>query len=157
MVLGATGQVGGLICEHLKNNDAISLTVTSRKREQLASLSQTYGKAVYLDLDDPRTFTDAMQGIDRLFLVTGYTVDMLVQSKAIVDAAGEDPPYFFFFFFLGGGGGGGGPLFFFSVFAPKLSIQNVYGNVFNGQKWPGYILCRGQKKSAEYIEKEECC
>ncbi len=87
MVLGATGQVGGLICEHLKNNDAISLTVTSRKREQLASLSQTYGKAVYLDLDDPRTFTDAMQGIDRLFLVTGYTVDMLVQSKAIVDAA----------------------------------------------------------------------
>ena len=87
MVLGATGQVGGLICEHLKNNDAISLTVTSRKREQLASLSQKYGKAVYLDLDDPRTFTDAMQGIDRLFLVTGYTVDMLVQSKAMVDAA----------------------------------------------------------------------
>ena len=28
-----------------------------------------------------------LKGVERLFLLTGYTVDMLVQSKAIVDEA----------------------------------------------------------------------
>ncbi len=87
LVLGATGQLGTLIAERLRNNDAISLTVTSRKSEQLSTLKEKYGHAVYLDLDDPRTFAAALKGVERLFLLTGYTVDMLVQSKAIVDAA----------------------------------------------------------------------
>lgn len=40
-----------------------------------------------MDLDDPRTFEGGLKGVDRLFLLTGYTVDMLVQSKAVIDAA----------------------------------------------------------------------
>ncbi len=87
LVLGATGQLGKLIADRLRNNDSISLTVTSRKHEQLPKLKEAYGNAVYLDLDDPRTFADSLKGVERLFLLTGYTVDMLVQSKAIVDAA----------------------------------------------------------------------
>ena len=35
----------------------------------------------------PRTFGPALASVDRLFLLTGYTVDMLVQSKTLVDAA----------------------------------------------------------------------
>ena len=35
----------------------------------------------------PETFAAAFQGIDRTLLVTGYTVDMLRQSKAFVDEA----------------------------------------------------------------------
>ncbi len=42
---------------------------------------------VILDLDDERTHLPALQGIDRLFVVTGYTVDMLRQSKALLDNA----------------------------------------------------------------------
>lgn len=87
MVLGATGQLGRLIADSLRTMDSISLTVTSRKSEQLPKLKERYGRAVYLDLSDPRTFSDALKGVERLFLLTGYTVDMLVQSKAIVDAA----------------------------------------------------------------------
>ncbi len=45
--------------------------------------------AVYLDLDDARTFPEALVGIDRLYLMTGYTVQMVHQSKTIVDAAAE--------------------------------------------------------------------
>jgi len=45
--------------------------------------------AVYLDLDDARTFPEALAGIDRLYLMTGYTVEMVHQSKTIVDAAAE--------------------------------------------------------------------
>ncbi|MBS0655924.1 MAG: NmrA family NAD(P)-binding protein, partial [Verrucomicrobia bacterium] len=87
LILGATGQVGGLISDTLLDNKQISLRVSSRKRDLLPSLKQKYGDAVYLDLDDPRTFPDALQGVERLFLLTGYSVHMLVQSKAMVDAA----------------------------------------------------------------------
>ncbi len=49
---------------------------------------RTQGKdAVYLDLDDPRTFGLALAGVDRVLLLTGYTVAMLSQSKNFVDAA----------------------------------------------------------------------
>ena len=58
LVLGATGQLGKLIVDRLRKNEAISLTVTSRKPEQLPKLKEQYGQAVYLDLDDPRTFTE---------------------------------------------------------------------------------------------------
>ncbi len=87
LVLGATGQLGKLVADRLRKNDTVSLRVTSRKAGQLAELKEQYGDAVYLDLDDPRSFADAVKGIDRLFLLTGYTVNMLVQSKAVIDAA----------------------------------------------------------------------
>jgi hypothetical protein len=42
---------------------------------------------VLLDLDKIETFAPALQGIDRLFMATGYTVDMLRQSKDLVNMA----------------------------------------------------------------------
>ena len=87
LVLGATGQLGKLIAENFKKNDTIKLRVSSRKPEQFPQLRKEYGNAIYLDLDDPRTFADALKGVDRLFLLTGYSYTMLVQSKALVDAA----------------------------------------------------------------------
>jgi uncharacterized protein YbjT (DUF2867 family) len=35
----------------------------------------------------PRTFDEALKNVTGIFLVTGYTVDMLVQSKTLIDAA----------------------------------------------------------------------
>lgn len=87
LVLGATGQIGGLIAERLRNQNSVSLRVSSRKKEQLPQLKEKFGDAVFLDLDDPRTFQEALKDVKRLFLVTGYTFAMVVQSKAIVDAA----------------------------------------------------------------------
>lgn len=76
LLLGATGQIGKLIVDQLKNAE-VSLRVTSRRK----------GSAVYLDLDDPRTFAAALQGVKRLFLLTGYSVSMVAQSKTMIDAA----------------------------------------------------------------------
>jgi NAD(P)H dehydrogenase (quinone) len=42
---------------------------------------------VHFDLDDPRTFGAAIAGVDRLFMLTGYTVAMTHHSKTLVDAA----------------------------------------------------------------------
>jgi NAD(P)H dehydrogenase (quinone) len=41
---------------------------------------------VYLDLDQVDTIAPALEGIDRLFVVTGYTIDMLRQ-KDLLNAA----------------------------------------------------------------------
>ncbi|NJL64302.1 MAG: NmrA family NAD(P)-binding protein [Methylacidiphilales bacterium] len=87
LVLGSTGQVGKLVVEALKQTSDVRIRVTSRKLEQVETLRQQGQDAVYLDLDDPRTFAIALHGVDKLFLVTGYTVAMLAQSKTIVDAA----------------------------------------------------------------------
>jgi uncharacterized protein YbjT (DUF2867 family) len=44
---------------------------------------------VYLDLDDARTFPAALEAIDRLLVMTGYTVAMTHQTKTITDAAAD--------------------------------------------------------------------
>jgi NAD(P)H dehydrogenase (quinone) len=87
LVLGSTGQVGKLIVEALNHSKEVRVHVTSRRPEQVEALRKQGQDAVHLDLDDPRTFAGALAGVDRLFLLTGYTVAMLVQSKTLVDAA----------------------------------------------------------------------
>jgi uncharacterized protein YbjT (DUF2867 family) len=65
----------------------VNVRLAARRPEQVERLKAEGRDAVLLDLDDPRTFGLALAGVDRLFLLTGYTVAMLVQSKTIVDAA----------------------------------------------------------------------
>jgi NAD(P)H dehydrogenase (quinone) len=86
LVLGVTGQVGKLVAKHLKRTGA-NFSVGSRRKANLEELADQFGASRFIDLDDPRTFDDALQNITGIFLLTGYTVDMLVQSKSVIDAA----------------------------------------------------------------------
>ena len=87
LLLGVTGQIGQLLAEHLMRDKAISLRVTTRHQDQIPELKRRYGDAVYLDLDDPQTFPHALKGVQRAFLLTGYSFEMITQSKTFVDAA----------------------------------------------------------------------
>jgi NAD(P)H dehydrogenase (quinone) len=88
LVIGATGQTGRLIvAEFDRDPGNVRLRLTARKPADIEKLRAAGKEAVHLDLDDPQTFGTALAGVDRLFLLTGYTVDMLVQSKTLVDAA----------------------------------------------------------------------
>lgn len=87
LTLGVTGQLGKIVADQILKEDSVSLRVTTRKKEQISALAQHYGQVVFMDLDDPSTFDEAFKGVERLFLITGYTVAMLVQSKAVIDAA----------------------------------------------------------------------
>jgi NAD(P)H dehydrogenase (quinone) len=90
LVLGASGLTGGAIASILDNGAAdIEVVRAARNREKVETWKRDGKQAVYLDLDDARTFPGALQGIDRLFLLTGYTIAMLHQSKTIVDAAAD--------------------------------------------------------------------
>src|SRR6266568_2342553 len=86
LVLGATGQVGKLVAKHLKRSEA-NFSVGTRRKASLVELADQFGASRFIDLDDPRTFNDALNNITGIFLITGYTVDMLVQSKSLIDAA----------------------------------------------------------------------
>ena len=88
LVIGATGQAGRLIvAEFDRDPGNVRLRLAARKQADIEKLRAAGKDAVHFDLDDPQTFAAALAGVDRLFLLTGYTVDMLVQSKTLVDAA----------------------------------------------------------------------
>src|ERR1700745_759000 len=86
LVLGVTGQVGKLVAKNLKRTGA-NFSVGSRRKANLEELADQFGASRFIDLDDPRTFDEALKNITGIFLITGYTVDMLVQSKSLIDAA----------------------------------------------------------------------
>jgi uncharacterized protein YbjT (DUF2867 family) len=86
LVLGVTGQVGKLVATNLKNREA-KFSVGSRRKANLRELADQFGASRFIDLDDPRTFEEALKNVTGVFLITGYTVDMLVQSKSLIDAA----------------------------------------------------------------------
>jgi NAD(P)H dehydrogenase (quinone) len=88
LIIGSTGQIGRFILEYLKREpDTVHIRVTARRPEQVATFQQQGQDAVLLDLDSPATFATALYGVDRVFLLTGYTVAMLAQSKTFIDAA----------------------------------------------------------------------
>jgi uncharacterized protein YbjT (DUF2867 family) len=87
LVLGSSGQVGKKLVSLLEKAPGVSLRVTSRRPDEVEPLRSEGRNAVHLDLDDPETFGAALAGVDRLFVLTGYTVAMLTQSKTLVDAA----------------------------------------------------------------------
>jgi uncharacterized protein YbjT (DUF2867 family) len=86
LVIGASGTIGKQLVKDLEGQ-AVHVRIPSRKHEIVKQLQSESKDAVYLDLDDPRTFALALAGVDRVFLLTGYTVAMLTQSKTLVDAA----------------------------------------------------------------------
>ncbi|WP_020473560.1 NmrA family NAD(P)-binding protein [Zavarzinella formosa] len=84
LILGATGQVGEAVIPLLTGNPAIQVVAATRSPEKWKTPGTT---AVALDLDRIETIAPALEGVERAFLVTGYTVDMLRQSKDFLNTA----------------------------------------------------------------------
>jgi NAD(P)H dehydrogenase (quinone) len=87
LVLGLTGQIGKLVVQELEQSPDVHLRLSSRRLEEVERMCREGKEAVHLDLDDSNTFALALAGVDRVFLLTGYTVAMLTQSKTFVDSA----------------------------------------------------------------------
>src|SRR3984957_15118983 len=89
LVLGASGLNGGAIVAELEKVGAIEVVRGARDPRTVAGWKDEGKAAVHIDLDDPRSFPAALAGIDRLFLMTGYTIHMVHQMKTITDAAAD--------------------------------------------------------------------
>ncbi len=84
LVMGATGQVGGALLPLLAKDPGLEVVAAVRN---LAKGERLGVAMVPLDLDRIETFAPALEGIDRIFMATGYTVDMLRQSKDLLNTA----------------------------------------------------------------------
>jgi NAD(P)H dehydrogenase (quinone) len=87
LVLGASGLNGGALAALLDDVDDIEVVRGARDPRTVAAWKDQSKAAVRIDLDDPLTFPTALAGVDRLFLMTGYTIHMVHQMKTITDAA----------------------------------------------------------------------
>jgi NAD(P)H dehydrogenase (quinone) len=88
LVLGATGRTGAAVVKTLEATPGQAVPVrASRSETTVEQLIKEGKEAVRIDLDDPDTFPAALEGIDRVFLMTGYTSAMNHQTKTLVDAA----------------------------------------------------------------------
>lgn len=87
LITGATGQIGGKTLNILSEFNDIELVAAVRSPEKSGAFAERGIRTVVLDYDDESTHAEALKGIDRIFVVTGYTVDMLKQSKVLLDNA----------------------------------------------------------------------
>jgi uncharacterized protein YbjT (DUF2867 family) len=90
LVTGATGTVGSAVMDQLRDDardGAIALLGGARSDAAAARLAERGLDAVRLDFDAPETLRPALRGVDAVFLLTGYSVDMLVHAKRVLDAA----------------------------------------------------------------------
>ena len=88
LVIGSRGRIGAAAAAALDGpSERVTAVRASRNPETVALWLKQGKQAVYLDLDDPDTFAPALTGIDRVFLMAGYTAAMTEQAKTMVDAA----------------------------------------------------------------------
>jgi uncharacterized protein YbjT (DUF2867 family) len=66
LVLGVTGQVGKLVAKTLRRREA-NFSVGTRRKANLKELADQFGASRFIDLDDPRTFDEALKSITGLF------------------------------------------------------------------------------------------
>lgn len=91
LVIGASGTVGSKVVKALeeKINSEYDIVLATSQNKTAEKWREKGINAVILDLNKPETFAQALEKIDRVFLLTSYTADMLVQSKLLIDAAKE--------------------------------------------------------------------
>lgn len=87
LVTGATGQIGAKTLSNLLLEDRVTPVAAVRSAARAAAFHARGIRTVMLDFDKEETLLPALQGIDRVLLVTAYSVDMLRQSKVFLDAA----------------------------------------------------------------------
>lgn len=90
LVTAATGTVGSATMRCLQGDaeaGRITLLGAARSETSANRLRDSGFVPVVFDYDRPETFLPALEGVDSVFLITGYTVDMMIHSKRLLDAA----------------------------------------------------------------------
>ena len=87
LITGATGNIGGELVEQL-TAQKVPFRAMVRHAKDVEALSQPEGvEAVIGDFDDETTVADALQGIERAFLLTPSTERAETQQKTFVELA----------------------------------------------------------------------
>lgn len=86
LIIGATGQVGQAIQQQLPQFAYLDIVLACRNPTKLAHSPYP---VVAFDYNDKTSMQQALIGIDSVFMMTGYSIDMLKHSKNFVDIAAK--------------------------------------------------------------------
>jgi len=92
LVTGATGNNGSRVVRELHDDpgaDGVKVVADVRNEAKAEGFNARGIETIIVDLDSVASVRAAVAGVDRIFLMAGYTVEMLRQSKIVVDAAEE--------------------------------------------------------------------
>jgi uncharacterized protein YbjT (DUF2867 family) len=88
LVIGAGGSVGHYLMEELdKDPGDLDITYTTIFPHEVEKWEQEGRKAVLMNLDNVEEIKSAMEGMERVFLLTTYSADMLKWTYHVVDIA----------------------------------------------------------------------
>lgn len=89
LVLGSTGKVGLSVLKNMAVSPNVVVRAAVRSTEGRSKVSSLADEIVDFEFEDPDCYDAALEGVSRLFLLTGYSVDMLHQSKILIDKAAD--------------------------------------------------------------------
>lgn len=75
---------GTLLIQYLRERGNVNIILAARDPQKLADSGLPVR---YFDYDDPASLLPALHGVDTVFMMTGYTLAMLEQSKVFIDEA----------------------------------------------------------------------
>ena len=88
LIMGGTGTIGThLLGELAGDRKDFDIVAAARSDASAARLHSAGYATVLLDLDRTETLAPAMYGVDTLFMLKPYSIDYLIQSKRVIDAA----------------------------------------------------------------------
>ncbi|PTY38505.1 NAD(P)-dependent oxidoreductase [Saccharospirillum sp. MSK14-1] len=90
-ITGASGQLGRLVLDQLLQTTAANYIVAlARKPEALAAYADQGVMVRFADYDDPATLPAALEGVEKLLLISGSEVGKRApQHQAVIDAAAQ--------------------------------------------------------------------
>ncbi|HLY55764.1 MAG TPA: NAD(P)H-binding protein [Stellaceae bacterium] len=90
LVIGGTGTVGSnLLRELLPDREHLDIVAAARSETSADAVRATGHVPIPMDLKQPKTVLEAMQGVGTVFMLKPYGIDYLIQSKIIIDAAAK--------------------------------------------------------------------
>jgi NAD(P)H dehydrogenase (quinone) len=78
LITGATGQIGRAVLKQLREDTSVEAIVAARSPEKAAGLGFP---VVPFDYDRSEIIAPALEGIDSIFVVTGYTSICCARAK----------------------------------------------------------------------------
>ena len=87
LVTGATGTIGSLVVKALRGAPGVKVRAAVRSGERASALAGDNVTTVDFDFDNAESIAKAVDGADKVFLVTPFVENPLVLGERLVDAA----------------------------------------------------------------------
>ena len=87
LVTGATGTIASAVLAALEGKAGVRVLAGVRSAAKGGALRRANIEPIDFDFDRPETVSAALQGVDKVFLLTPFVLDSVAYGFALIDAA----------------------------------------------------------------------